>query len=140
MSHPRWQGPLRAAVAIFLAGALVVWLVKPIGEPCPDLERLPAGSTARSSPSLTPPGTRTCTYTAAGGTEARSSYVPWLDWIVLVLLAALVAGGIRVVSPAGRAAPRRSARVRPAAPREGRAEHDAAARERARRERAERDR
>jgi len=93
-SH-RWQGPLRAAAAVFIAGFLVVWLVKPIVDPCPELDRLPQGSTASSSPSFAPPGTRTCTYTAAGGTQARATRVPWLDWIVLMLLAALVAGAVR---------------------------------------------
>ena len=101
---PGWQGPLRAAAAVFVVGFLVVWLVKPIGNPCPDLERLPQGSTASSSPSFSPPGSRTCTYTAAGGTQATSKYVPWLDWIVLLLLAAVVAGAVRALSPAGRVA------------------------------------
>ncbi|MEJ7798520.1 MAG: hypothetical protein WKF42_08480 [Solirubrobacteraceae bacterium] len=141
----RWQGPLRAAVAIFVLGALVVWLVKPIGNPCPDLDRLPQGSTAKSSPSFAPPGTRTCSYIAAGGTQATAKYVPWLDWMVLLLLAALAGGAVRLASPAGRSRPaERPARAQrpprderpPAAP----LQRDDAERERARRERAERDR
>jgi hypothetical protein len=117
----RWRGPLRAAVAVFFVGVLVVWLIQPIGDPCPDLSRLPQGSTAHSSPSLSPPGTRTCTYTAAGGTQARARYVPWLDWIVLALLAALAAAAVSLASPATRRArtqrPARPGRDdRPAAP------------------------
>jgi len=46
---------VRLAVAILLAGVLVVWLVKPIGDPCAQLDRLPHGSTAKSSPSFSPP-------------------------------------------------------------------------------------
>ena len=96
------QGPLRLAAAVLLAGLLAVWLVKPIGDPCPDLDRLPQGSSATSSPSFSPPLTRTCTYTAAGGVQATSRYVPWLDWIVLVLLAAVLGGVARMVSPGAR--------------------------------------
>jgi hypothetical protein len=92
------------AVAILVVGVLAVWLVKPIGDPCPDIDRLPQGSSARSSPSFSPPLTRTCTYTAAIGIEARARYVPWLDWVVIVLLAALAGGLASVVSPAGRRA------------------------------------
>jgi len=140
---------------VFLLGFLVVWLIKPIGNPCPDLGRLPQGSSASSSPSFGPPGTRTCTYTAAGGTEATSKYVPWLDWILLSLLAGIVAAGISLASPAMRTqrpepAERepREPREPPHEPREPRAERtppatgerDAAERERARRERAERQR
>jgi hypothetical protein len=159
-----WRGPLRAAVAVFVAGFLVVWLVKPIGNPCPDVGRLPQGSSASSSPSLSPPGSRTCTYTAVGGIEATAGYVPWLDWVVLLLLAALVAGAVRVASPAARGARERPAGRPPRAERRPRAERapraerpapppadrepprppsserDAADRERARRERAARDR
>ncbi|MDX6718570.1 MAG: hypothetical protein QOJ63_824 [Solirubrobacteraceae bacterium] len=113
----RWRGPLRAAVAVFVVGALAVWLVKPIGNPCPDLSRLPQGSTAHSAPSFSPPGTRTCTYTAAGGTRAQARYVPWLDWIVLALLAALVAAAVSLASPD----PRRARTQRPPRPeRDGR--------------------
>ena len=105
MSPPSgWQGPVRAAVAVLVVGFLVVWLVKPIGNPCPDLASLPSGSTASSSPSFSPPGARTCTYTVAGGTEARVKHVPWLDWIVLLLLAAAAGGAVRFLSPAGRQA------------------------------------
>jgi len=99
------RGPLRLAAAVLLVGVLAVWLVKPIGNPCPDLARLPLGATAKSSPSFSPPLTRTCTYTAAAGVQVRASYVPWLDWIVLVLLAAVVGGGARMLAP-GEGAPR----------------------------------
>lgn len=145
-------------MAILLAGVLVVWLVKPIGDACPDLEQLPRGSTAGSSPSFSPPLTRTCTYMAAGGTRATSRYVPLLDWFVVLLVAAAVAGVAGLLAPATRAGagagsrplPVREVRTarkprstgeprasgRPQAP----AERDPAERERARRERAERDR
>ena len=127
-----WQGPLRAAVAVFVVGFLFVWLVKPLGNPCPDLASLPQGSTAGSSPSLAPPGSRTCTYTATAGIKATAKYVPWLDWIVLLLVAAAVAGVVRMLSPAGRSA----GRARAARPeREPRAERPP----RAERERAERE-
>jgi hypothetical protein len=99
-----WQGPLRAAVAVFVVGFLFVWLVKPLGNPCPDLASLPQGSTASSSPSFSPPGSRTCTYAATAGIKATAKYVPWLDWIVLLLVAAAVGGAVRVLSPAGRSA------------------------------------
>ncbi len=153
-----WQGPLRAAVAVFLVGFLFVWLVKPLSNPCPDLASLPQGSTASSSPSLAPPGSRTCTYTATAGIKATAKYVPWLDWIVLLLIAAAVAGVVRMLSPAGRSAgrqratrPERLARPSSAArpprgaaggqPSRGSAgERDAGERERARQERAARDR
>ena len=154
MSPPSgWQGPVRAAVAVLVVGFLVVWLVKPIGNPCPDLASLPSGSTASSSPSFSPPGARTCTYTVAGGTEARVKHVPWLDWIVLVLLALAAGGAVRFLSPAGRQAregrlsprerePRADREPRASAGREpsGPTERDAADRERARQERAARDR
>jgi len=145
----RWQGPLRIAIAIFLAGLLVVWLIKPIGDPCPDLRVLPSGSTASSSPSFSPPLTRTCTYLAAGGTRATARYVPWLDVLVLVLVAGVVAGVAAVISPAARGgtgpsrAPRRQrepARQREPRPAASVGERDTAERERARRERAERNR
>ena len=148
---PSWQGPLRAAVAVFVLGFLVVWLIKPIGNPCPDLERLPQGSSAASSPSFAPPGTRTCTYTAAGGTKATSKYVPWLDWIVLLLLAAVAGGAVAALSPAA-GAPREPKEPKqpraPKAPRAARSqadeapsgERDPAERERARQERAARNR
>jgi hypothetical protein len=148
-------GPLRAAVAIFVLGALVVWLVTPIGNPCPDLGQLPPGSTSGSAPSFTPPLTRTCTYRTPEATEARSRYVPWLDWLVLALVAGVAAAGVRVASTAGggarpeRPPPLRAARPRPvraARPRPARGppagdrtqERGADERERARRERAER--
>ena len=144
------RGPLRLAAAVLLAGVLAVWLVKPIGNPCPDLARLPQGATAKSSPSFSPPLTRTCTYTATAGVQVRSSYVPWLDWIVVVLLAAAVGGGARMLAPGARAPgperpPRaerppkakRAPRAVPSAAGDGR-ERDDADRERARRERAER--
>ncbi len=152
----RWQGPVRIAVAIFLAGVLVVWLVKPIGNACPDLNVVVAGSSASSSPSFSPPLTRTCTYTIAGGTRATARYVPWLDWLVLLVAAAAVAGVAGALSPAARGgggqrppredpAARGGGGRRPLPAREDHApapsgERDEAERERARRERAQRNR
>ncbi|MGI8730022.1 MAG: hypothetical protein ACR2LK_08560 [Solirubrobacteraceae bacterium] len=152
-----WRGALRIAVAILLVGALAVWLVKPIGDACPDLGGLPQGSTASSSPSFSPPLTRTCTYTAAGGTRATSRYVPVMDWFVLLLVSGAVALVVGAVMPAARAgrgsrpasdprargvtrgdAESRAAREPSRAPASG--ERDDAGRERARRERAERNR
>jgi hypothetical protein len=134
---------LRIAATVLVLGALVVWLVAPIGNPCPDLGRLPSGSTSASSPSFSPPLTRQCTYTTADGTKARARYVPWLDWIVLLLVAAVAATATRFVGVSGA----RTERVEraPRAPREPRApkqphERDEAERERARAERARRDR
>ena len=139
-----WQGPLRAAVAVFVVGFLFVWLVRPLGNPCPDLASLPQGSTASSSPSLAPPGSRTCTYAATAGIKATARYVPWLDWIVLLLVAAAVAGVVRMLSPAAERPSRaeRPPRTAPGGdPSCGSAgERDAAERERARQERAARDR
>jgi hypothetical protein len=160
------QGPVRAAVAVLVVGFLVIWLLAPIGNPCPDLRELPAGSTASSSPSFSPPGSRTCTYTAVGGIKATSKYIPWLGWIVLILLAALAGGVVRMASPEGRraraerggqqgrerrpggepspdAAPPAGRPPRPARsqrPAKDASERDDAERERARQERAARDR
>jgi hypothetical protein len=106
---------VRLAIALLVVGLLAVWLVQPIGNPCPDLGRLPRGSTASSTPSFSPPLTRTCTYTAAGGVQAHARYVPWLDWIVLVLLAGLAGGVAGVVSPSARQ-PRGRAQERDAHP------------------------
>ncbi len=124
---------LRIAATVVVLGALAVWLVAPVGNPCPDLGRLPSGSTSSSSPSLEPPLTRTCTYRTPDGTEAHARYVPWLDWIVLVLLAAVAVTVARFVGSPGEPKAHRT----PGSP-EPSAERDDAERERARRERAER--
>jgi hypothetical protein len=131
--------PLRAATVVLVVGFLVVWLIRPIGNPCPDRGVLPQGSSTSSSPSLAPPGTRTCTYMTPDGTKATVHYVPWLDWFVLALLAGLVAV---VVQRAAGVAPR-PARAPWPAPRADRSRkapsaRDAGDRERARRQRAER--
>ena len=91
---------LRITATVFVLGALAMWLVVPVGNPCPDLGKLPPGSTSSSSPSFSPPLTRMCTYTTADGTQARSRYVPWVWWLALALVA--VAAG----APAGFAGPR----------------------------------
>lgn len=140
------QGALRAALAVFLLGVLGVWLIKPIGDPCPDVGRLPAGSQGSSSPSFAPPLTRTCTYTTADGTQARQRYVPVVDWLILAVVAGVVGAGVGLAgpgTPAGERAPTppragRAPRVaaQPAPPES--AEDRAAARERERQERARR--
>jgi len=93
---------LRAAGAVFLLGLLVVWLIRPIGDPCGDLDKLPSASTASSAPSFAPPLTRTCTYLTPEGTKARKRYVPVLDALALALVAGIVGGAIGLAGP-GRA-------------------------------------
>jgi hypothetical protein len=145
------KGPLRVAAVVFVLGFLVVWLIRPIGNPCPDRGVLPKGSSKSSSPSFAPPGTRTCTYTTPEGTKARFHYVPWLDWIVLAVLAGLaVAAGGRLAARdapreprAARQPPRGRAAREPSVERDPRSrrqpsERDAADREWARQERAKR--
>ncbi len=110
------SGGVRAGVAIVVVGLLFIWLIRPIGSACSDLDKLPSGSRGSSAPSLAPPLTRTCTYTTPEGTEARTRYVPVLDALALLIVAAIVGGAIGL----------RGA---------GAGERDAAARERARQER-----
>ena len=100
----------RVALVAFLLGALGVWLIRPIGDPCPDLGKLPAGSASTSAPSFAPPLTRTCTYTTAGGIDAHQRYVPVIDWIVLAVLAGVVGLGVALLGGSGspRAAGRRA--------------------------------
>lgn len=100
------QGAVRAAVAVFLLGVLGVWLIKPIGNACPDLGRLPAGSQSSSSPSFAPPLTRTCTYTTVDGTQARKRYVPVVDWLILAVVAGVVGAGVGLAGPGTPAAER----------------------------------
>lgn len=89
----------RAALAVFLIGVLGVWLIRPIGDACPDIGKLPAGSRSSSAPSFVPPLTRTCTYTTAEGTEARQRYVPIIDWLVLAVIAGVVGLGVGLLRP-----------------------------------------
>lgn len=95
MSH----GAVRAALAVFLLGVLGVWLIKPIGDPCSDIGRLPAGSESSSSPSFAPPLTRTCTYTTPDGTQARKRYVPVVDWLILAVVAGVAGVGVGLAGP-----------------------------------------
>jgi hypothetical protein len=97
--------PIRAGVAIFAIGLLFVWLIRPIGNPCPDVDKLPAGSSGSSAPSFAPPLTRTCTYATPDGTRARKRYVPAVDVAVVLLVAGLVGGAISLAGP-GRREPR----------------------------------
>lgn len=112
------RGAMRAALAVFAVGVLGVWLVKPIGDACPDVGRLPAGSQSSSSPSFAPPLTRTCTYTTADGTEARQRYVPVVDWLIVAVVAGVVAAGVGLSGP-GTPGPERSPKPKrePRAPR-----------------------
>jgi len=91
----------RVALVVFLIGALGVWLIRPIGNACPDLGKLPAGSHSSSTPSFAPPFTRTCTYATAGGIEAHQRYVPVVDWIVLAVLAGVVGLGVTLLGGSG---------------------------------------
>ncbi len=93
------SGAVRAALAVFAVGVLGVWLVTPIGDACPDVGRLPAGSQSSSSPSFAPPLTRTCTYTTTGGTQARQRYVPVVDWLILAVVAGVVGVGVGLAGP-----------------------------------------
>jgi hypothetical protein len=157
------QNAVRTALAVFVVGVLGVWLVRPIGDACPDVGRLPAGSKSSSSPSFAPPLTRTCTYRTTDGTKARKRYVPIVDWLIVAVVAGVAGAGVGLAGPGTpgtdraprpQRAPRperapRLARAKrapraaaPAAPRSApppeSAEERAAAREREREERARR--
>ena len=90
---------VRVGLVVFLLGVLGVWLIKPIGDACPDLGRLPAGSQSASSPSFAPPLTRTCTYTTADGTEAHQRYVPIVDWLIVAVVAGVAGVGVGLLGP-----------------------------------------
>lgn len=119
------SGGVRAGVAVFVIGLLFIWLIRPIGNACSDLDKLPSGSQGSSAPSFAPPLTRTCTYTTPEGTKARTRYVPVLDLVALLFVAGIVGGAI------GLAGSRRRKR----SPRPTRPPNDAVACERARQER-----
>jgi hypothetical protein len=95
-------GAIRAGVAVFLLGVLVVWLIAPIRNACPDVGLLPPGSMSSSSPSFSPPLTRTCTYTTPDGTKARKRYVPIVDWLIVAVIGGVVGAGIGLLGPVAR--------------------------------------
>jgi len=103
------QNAVRAALAVLLLGVLGVWLIKPIGDPCPDVGKLPAGSQSSSAPSFAPPLTRTCTYTTTDGTRAHKRYVPIVDWLILAVVAGVVGVGVGLAGP-GTPSPEREPR------------------------------
>ncbi|HUR85332.1 MAG TPA: hypothetical protein VMY78_08300 [Solirubrobacteraceae bacterium] len=136
----------RIGATVFVLGALAVWLVVPIGDPCPDAGKLPPGSTHSSAPSFSPPLTRRCTYTTPDGIKARSRYVPVLDLLLVAVVAGIATGGAAVLGGTGEPRAPRAPRT-PRTPREPvrrepqrrePAERGDEERERARRERAER--
>jgi hypothetical protein len=107
--------PIRAGLAIFVIGLLFIWLIRPIGNPCPDVDKLPSGSSGSSAPSFAPPLTRTCTYSTPDGTQARQRYVPVLDVVALLFVAGLAGGAISLAGH-GRRAPRRPRSAAPPRP------------------------
>lgn len=107
------RGGIRAGVAILLIGLLFVWLVRPIGNPCPDVGKLPGGSQASSATSFAPPLTRTCTYSTPDGTQARRRYVPVVDLLALLVVAGLAGGAIGLAGPGRHAPGPRRADVQP---------------------------
>jgi len=94
--------PIRAGLAIVVIGLLFIWLIRPIGDPCPDVDKLPSGSSGSSAPSFAPPLTRACTYSTPDGTQARKRYVPLLDLVALLLVAGLVGGAVSLAGPGRR--------------------------------------
>lgn len=94
-------GAIRAAAVVFLLGVLVVWLIRPIGSSCPDVDKLPAGSTGSSAPSFAPPLTRTCTYETPDGTQARKRYVPVVDWLLLAVIAGIAGAAVGLAGGGG---------------------------------------
>lgn len=154
------SGGVRAGVAILVVGLLFIWLIRPIGSACSDLDKLPSGSEGSSAPSFAPPLTRTCTYTTPEGTKARKRYVPVLDVVALLIVAGVAGGAIALLGAGGRErAPKPARAVKPPQPErakrsardepppepvpasadadaeQARRERDAAERERARQER-----
>ncbi len=96
------SGGVRAGVALFVIGLLFIWLIRPIGSACSDLDKLPSGSEGSSAPSFAPPLTRTCTYTTPEGTKARKRYVPVLDVLGLLIVAGVAGGAIALLGAGGR--------------------------------------
>ena len=83
------------ALAVFVVGVLVTWLV---GTPFSDdacldsLASLTEGSSSTSKPALWPPGTISCEYVTPAGAVSQSTVVPWFDWLFFAFLAAGAGG------------------------------------------------
>lgn len=90
-STPRW--PVLLASCIAVLGIAYFWVgPEPVWEHrCPFAldATTPEGTGLHVGAALWPPGTE-CQYTFPNGTEARSAYVPWAEWLAVLLLAAAV--------------------------------------------------
>ena len=84
--------PVVLALCVFLLGFAFIWAgLVPHGDPlgfCPGAPQT-EGSSIGVEPALWPPGTTRCEYETAAGRSSRA-YVPWDEWIALILVAAAV--------------------------------------------------
>lgn len=89
----RGRRALAVAAALFLAGAVLLWLgpMPILAEDVCDFGTVPEGTSATSGPAWSPPGAIECEYTTPGGRIVRTTYVPWFEWLALGI-AALGAG------------------------------------------------
>lgn len=103
ISAPRW--PILLASCVLVVGLSFVW-VGP--EPLWSARCLQQSSTTGPEPTgfsygvaLWPPGTE-CKYTFSDGTQKRSTYVPWAEWLAVAVLAAAAAAASRVIRKGAR--------------------------------------